>query len=25
MTPPPSERVQKLVEDIRYPKKIHEV
>ena len=25
MTPAPSERVQKLVEEIRYPKKIHEV
>ncbi len=25
MTPPPSERIQKLVEDLRYPKKIHEV
>lgn len=25
ITPPPSEKVQKLVEEIRYPKKIHEV
>ncbi len=25
MTPPPSERIQKLVEELRYPKKIHEV
>ncbi|RUM27830.1 MAG: cation acetate symporter [Aquifex sp.] len=25
MTPPPSERVQKIVEEVRYPKKIHEV
>ena len=25
MTSPPSEKIQKLVEDIRYPKKIHEV
>jgi len=25
MTSPPSERIQKLVEDLRYPRKIHEV
>ncbi len=25
LTPPPSERIQKLVEELRYPKKIHEV
>ncbi|WP_457600467.1 sodium:solute symporter family protein [Hydrogenivirga sp.] len=25
VTPPPSERIQKMVEELRYPKKIHEV
>lgn len=25
LTPPPSERIQKLVEELRYPKRIHEV